>query len=264
MGKLGIIIESLIRSLQGNQNVRDVKVDPGGGPNVNAEHFADIGDDSQPLPGDVVALNSDVGTGRETAIGYVDTLNDHKSQPGEKRIYSRSTEGVLIAEQWLQNDGTINTKNYDVSGENPVLLSSISQKPDGTIEIFAEDTITLNTGLAEVILESNGKITSKNNKGSVELAVGGSITIESPDATLNVAANGDIKGNNLLGAFELTPAGSFDVNGLIIDMDGNLFTPGTVQAETIDGGKHVLAKGKELVNHKHTVTTAPGTTSGNL
>jgi len=257
LGKLGTILSSL-RAVRNNVKVDDVKVDIGGGANITAEHFADLGEDSQPLTGDYVALNRDQGTGRETAIGYIDPVNEHKSLPGDKRIYARESEGRLIAEQWLKSDGTIITNSHAVSGQDIVLMSSITQNTDGSVLIENDE--------GSFIMAANGQITFQNDEGSIVLAAAGDITMTSPDAVLNIASNGDIKGNNILGSFELTPAGNFDVNGLIIDVDGNLSSTGTVSAETIDGGKHVIAKGKELVNHKHNInsgSSAPGPTGGN-
>ena len=70
MGRIAKLL-SFLRTSRNEAKISDVKVDPGGGPNITAEHFAAAGDDSHPLPGDYVALNTDSGSGRESAIGYL-------------------------------------------------------------------------------------------------------------------------------------------------------------------------------------------------
>lgn len=111
MGRLARVL-SFARNVKNGAKVSDVKVDPGGGANVTAEHFADPGDDSHPLPDDFVVLSPASGTGRESAIGYADTLNAPKAQPGDKRIYARDADtGAMVVEVWLKNDGTVLASN---------------------------------------------------------------------------------------------------------------------------------------------------------
>ena len=69
MGRIAKLL-SFVRVVRNGANLSDVKVDPGGGANITAEHFATPGDDSHPMPNDYVALSADSGTGRESAIGY--------------------------------------------------------------------------------------------------------------------------------------------------------------------------------------------------
>lgn len=100
------ILIAFIRALRGNANVTDVQVDRGGGDNRTAEHFSAPGDDSHPLPGDYVAVVDQAGTGRSSAVGYVDPKNAHKTAVGEKRIYGRDSSGTSAVELWLKNDGS--------------------------------------------------------------------------------------------------------------------------------------------------------------
>jgi hypothetical protein len=57
---MGLIAKllSFVRVERNGAKINDVKVDPGGGPNITAEHFAPIGDDAHPLPGDFVVANN--------------------------------------------------------------------------------------------------------------------------------------------------------------------------------------------------------------
>lgn len=124
MGLIGRIL-SFVRAERNGAQVSDVKTDPGGGPNVTAEHFAPAGDDSHPLASDYVYAAPSPQRGRYAAVGYVDPKNPPKAQPGEKRIYARDADGTVVVEVWLQNDGTATL----VNGEGSVTLA-----PDGAIK----------------------------------------------------------------------------------------------------------------------------------
>lgn len=123
MGRIAKLL-SFARSEVNGAKVSDVKVDPGGGANVTAQHFASPGDDSHPLPGDYVALTGVTGTGRANALGYLDPTNERKALPGDKRIYARDEDGATVVEVWLQNDGTAIVVNAQ---------GSVTLRPDGSI-----------------------------------------------------------------------------------------------------------------------------------
>ena len=53
MGRVAKLL-SFVRLTRNNAKVSDVKIDPGGGPNITVEHFAAPGDDSFPLKTDYV------------------------------------------------------------------------------------------------------------------------------------------------------------------------------------------------------------------
>jgi hypothetical protein len=110
-----------------------VKVDPGGGANVSAEHFGDSGDDSLPLPGDFTALEESAGAGAEQVSGYHDSKNEGKAKPGEKRIYSRSTAGTPVAEIYLRDDGRIVIEVLKTGGASLLIKSA------GTVVIDSPD-----------------------------------------------------------------------------------------------------------------------------
>lgn len=106
MGRVALVLTSDRTDDETGHGV-DVKVDPGGGDTTYVDHFADVGDDSQPLPGDYAALNDTSGTGGEQASGYADTRNAGKALPGEKRIYARKPDGSVACDVWLKGDETI-------------------------------------------------------------------------------------------------------------------------------------------------------------
>lgn len=124
MGRIAKLL-SFVRVTRNSAKMSDVKVDPGGGSNITAENFTASGDDSHPLPGDYVALNTREGAGREDVIGYSDPLNEPKALPGDKRIYARDEDGVLIVEIWLKNTG-----EALISNDN----GSVTLSPDGSIK----------------------------------------------------------------------------------------------------------------------------------
>ena len=187
MGRIATIL-SFVRAVANGAKVSDVKVDPGGGAIITAQHFSAPGDDSHPLTTDYVATLDVERTGSEAAVGYVDPLNTPKALEGDKRIYARDpSDGSVIVEVWLKNDGTALTAN---------------------------------------------------DNGSFEL---------SPD--------GSIKGSNDNGSFELQAGGNFVVNGVTIDINGNVTVPTSL-----------MLGGKEIAGHTHAITggsSAPGPTGPN-
>ncbi|MFW6031043.1 MAG: hypothetical protein ACOC9T_00510 [Myxococcota bacterium] len=98
---------SFVRTEVDDAHVSDVKVDPGGGDNRTAQHFACPGDDSHPLAGDYVATAPSTGRGNEHVTGYIDPSNEPQAGPGEKRIYARDGDGAIVMVVWLKADGTL-------------------------------------------------------------------------------------------------------------------------------------------------------------
>ena len=165
MGRLAKLL-SFVRVTRNGAKLSDVKVNPGGGANITAEHFAPPGDDSHPLPGDYVALNTDSGSGRESAIGYLDPLNEPKAGPGDKRIYARDENGVLIVEVWLKSTG--------------------------------EATILNDSGA--FTLSPAGSIKGNNSLGSFELAAGGDFLVNG----VTIDTSGNISTGGALSADDIT------------------------------------------------------------
>lgn len=192
MGRIARLL-SFVRLTRNDANVSDVKVNPGGGPNITAEHFADAGDDSHPLITDYVALNEDSGSGRETAIGYLDPLNEPKAQPGEKRIYGRDADsGAVVVEVWLKNDGTA-----VVSNDN----GSVTLRPDGgTVVTTPESTFDA---------AADGSITGDNGNGSFQLQAGGDFLVNGVtiDTSGNITSPATITAPNVAGSTSMQAAG---------------------------------------------------------
>ena len=143
---MGLIAKllSFTRATRNGAKLSDATLDPGGGPNLTSEHFADAGDDSHPLPGDYVATARIPRSGGEIATGYADTLNAPKSGPGEKRIYGRDpATGLAVNEVWLKADSSVIIANA---------LGAIELKADGSVDING------------AVISPTGEVTSSTGK----------------------------------------------------------------------------------------------------
>lgn len=149
------------------------KVNTGGGFIINAEHFASPGDDSYPLAGDIVNIvplpRSSGNDG--VATGYADVKNTKKAQPGDKRIYSRTAEGIAISEVWLKNTGEIVVSNangtFTLEPGGTIDLNGVRIDPSGNIT--TPGTITASDATLD------GKVFSEHLHGGV--TSGGSNTL---------------------------------------------------------------------------------------
>ena len=118
------------RTLVDGIHSTDVRVDMGGGDIATADHVADIGDDSCPIPGiDLASVDEVSGEGNLIAGGYADPNNAPKTAPGEKRIYCRDETGALICELWLKHTEAVIeafTADYPIriKTTGPVILDS--------------------------------------------------------------------------------------------------------------------------------------------
>ena len=156
MGRIARLL-SFVRSTADQSKVSDVKVDPGGGANVTAQHFAPAGDDAHPLPGDYAATVSAQRSGSEVAIGYLDPKSGQKAQPGDKRIYARNPEdGSTVVEVWLKNDGTATVYNAEASVEVSPGGSIKGSNSAGSFELQAGGNFVVNG----VTIDTAGNITS--------------------------------------------------------------------------------------------------------
>ena len=125
MGRIARVL-SFLRTERNGAKLSDVKLDPGGGPNITGEHFADPGDDSYPLPEDYAATINTQRSGAQIPVGYADTINTPKAGPGEKRIYGRDANGAAVNEVWLKADSSVLIANA---------LGFIELKADGSVDI---------------------------------------------------------------------------------------------------------------------------------
>lgn len=139
MGRIAKIL-NFIGATRNGAKIRDAEVNPGGGANVTAPHFAGLGDDSYPLRGDYAALVPDEGSGRENVVGYLDPKNQHKAQPGDKRIYARAGNGDQVVELWLKNDG-----------------SAIIDNEAGTFTLNPDGSFIMTNGAGTMTLQTSGE-----------------------------------------------------------------------------------------------------------
>lgn len=196
---------SFTRVNRHDSNLSDVKVDPGGGPYVTAEHFAPAGDDSHPLPTDYPLIIRVQKTGKYAAIGYIDPNNAQTAEPGGKRIYGRDPEGNQVSELWLKNDG-------DILADNDAAY----------IEIKADGTITADNDSGSIVITPAGQITLENGSGSVDIASGGTVTINglvTIDTSGNITTPGTIAGGVVQATTSLTVA-SVEMSGHVHYTDG--------------------------------------------
>ena len=167
MGRIARLL-SFTRALLGTANVSEAKVDPGGGANVSAYHFAAPGDDSNPLPDDAACIVDIPGRGRFASVGYADPKNAGVAARGEKRIYARDSNGAIVGYFWLKNDGTIWCANlagsFTMQPGGSVVINGVTITPSGDIQTAGKveadtveaDTVEADTSLKVATKEVNG------------------------------------------------------------------------------------------------------------
>ena len=138
MGRIAAIVEWARETLEDGVEIVMVKIDPGGGRNTRAQHFADPGDDSRPLLSDFVATTDSAGSGAEHVTGYHDVKAPGMAGPGEKFTYARDAGGTLVAFIWQKSTGEIVIEN--AAGGAVVL------EPGG--DFVADNEITAQKGAA--------------------------------------------------------------------------------------------------------------------
>jgi hypothetical protein len=106
MGAIGTAIESVREIIRGISTPR-VKGQRFAGDTLLADLYAPSGDDSPPLPDDIVFFSRDSTTGGLVYLGAIDQNNPTEAAPGEKRLYARTPAGAIATELWLKGDGTI-------------------------------------------------------------------------------------------------------------------------------------------------------------
>ena len=203
MGRLASVVEFLRHEDQGTPTP-EVKCDPGDGDPSTVGHFAPPGVDAQPLAGDVAYLGEDVGRGVEQALAYQDPKNAGIAGPGEHRIYSRSSDGAIVAELWLMADGSIFVQS--VIGGSSVALDSNGGW-----------TFSAGNGQVRVSLAATGAIELTNPSGSVKLTDAGAIELANATGSVKIDASGNVTFTTPLGTFGAathTHASPFGPTGL--------------------------------------------------
>jgi hypothetical protein len=125
MGYLATVL-SVTRSVASGAQALEAKVSRGGNDTITAYSFVNPGDDSYPLPGDVVFVVEAEGKGNGQVVGYQDPETSPVANAGEKRIYARSGPGVVSCEVWLKADGALVLKNT---------LGSLELDPAGNVTV---------------------------------------------------------------------------------------------------------------------------------
>lgn len=170
MGRIGRLL-SFVRVVLRETKASDVQVDRGGADNRTPQHFSDVGDDSFPLPGDYVATVGQAGTGRDSAVGYIDPKNQQKATAGDKRIYARDPEtGDEVVEVWLKSTGEAEVRNDtgifvvradgSIRGSNPSGNFELQAGGDFVVNgvtIAVDGTITTPTAVNSPSVVANGK-----------------------------------------------------------------------------------------------------------
>jgi hypothetical protein len=136
MGRIADVLD-FERTQEDDAHVSEVKCDPGGGANVTARHFGAPGEDSHPLPGDVVAIVDSVESGSEQVAGYIDPHNEPEAEPGEVRRYARDGDGAVAIVLWLKSDGTMELGSPD----DFVAMASKVDKRIGDLEQAFNDFV---------------------------------------------------------------------------------------------------------------------------
>lgn len=152
MGRIGIV-RLFERIIRGAATGSEVTVDTGGGENIRSVHFGSLGDDTQPVVGDYAVTVEGPGTGRELVIAYADPLVTPIAGPGEKRIYSRTASGALVAAIWLKADGSITIDN-----------------PSGSIVLDQSGTVTIN---GVMTIDATGNIVTTGTITAANVTAGG-------------------------------------------------------------------------------------------
>lgn len=150
MGKLAKVL-SVEKTTRGDTPVTDVKVDTGGGANATCEQYAD---DQQPLPGDFAVVVEIQRTGGKVVVGYLDPKNANKTEPGERRLYSRDSDGNEKCQLWIKNDGSLIISNDNVDFNIGTDGSISGDNGSGNFSLGDDGTFTVNG----VTIDPNGNI----------------------------------------------------------------------------------------------------------
>ncbi|MCH9712745.1 MAG: hypothetical protein K0U20_08995 [Proteobacteria bacterium] len=167
---------------------------------------------------------------------------EHFSTPGDDS-FPLKTDYTIVADMPRGGGkaavGYIDPVNTPLSKEGDKRV--YGRNPDGT---------TVN----QVWLQNDGSVVVSNDKGSIILNPDGGSIAKSPKGTFNVNADGSIKGSNDIGSFELQAGGDVNINGAVIDTQGNITSPGMISAPQIAAitpSGSLTIRGVEMYDHKH-------------
>lgn len=180
-------------------------------------------------------------------IGKLNTYDDEISEaninPGGganqtcEHYACAGDDSVPLSGDWVSTTSTQRTGVDAVSGYKDSKNNSKAQA--GEKRIYARDG-SGNT-IVEFWLKNNGDAVLSNESTSFEVNIDGSV-----------------KCDNGAGSFELKANGDFVVNGVTIDVTGNIMATnaeitasGTMTVPNIIASDSLLAGNKELINHTH-------------
>lgn len=190
--------------------LRDIRTAP-----ITATHVGPPGDDSFPLITDRSVNVPLQQTGRVAAVAYFDTLNAGKALLGEKRFYSRTAAGAIIAEVWLRATGAVEITNA---------AGSIKLGADGAVEaVTPAGSFGMNA--AGVLSAAVTSLSIGNTLGSMSLDVAGVWTING--VTIDPA--GLVTGTDFV-AGVVTLLTHLHAAGLLLDSTFNFVTGTTAVA----------------------------------
>lgn len=153
MGRIGII-NSFRRTEKLGMSIGEATVEIGGDERITAQLFESPGGNSVPKIGDWVHVASQPGTGRWSIVGWIDPKNKQKAQDGDQRSYARDSNGNVVVESWLKNDGSgVMANNFGTIELTPHGAGIISND-FGIIELKENGEINLNG----IIIKANGEM----------------------------------------------------------------------------------------------------------
>lgn len=206
-----------------------IKATVGGGDINEMEHLQPLGDDSKPLVDDYGWSDRTSESGRYVHFGCFD--HDNKiAQPGEKRIYGRNSNGVVVNNVYLKNDGEIISANDNCS---------VTQKPDGTI-------ISTN-GSGTHTVNSDGSIESVNSAGFIKLLSDGSVNINGFIIAITGAATSPVSvGAPIITSATMTAnaggvsmTGTMEINGEDYDLHAHEAGSYTAGGDAVTGNSGI-------------------------
>jgi phage gp45-like len=196
----------------------------------STEHMQPGGLTHVPFPG-AEGIYLSVGGVRDD--GVMICVSDRRyrpkdKKPGETLLYN---EGDLQSTIYLREDGSIEVSAH-TSGDVP---SKITMRANGECELYA----SLGNDPSIVLLKADG---------AIEVTAGGG----GNKSTATFGADSSITLKNDEGSFQMAQNGNVTINGVVIDVDGNVTAPAEITAMAASPATSVT-----LSQHLHVTGTGP-------
>lgn len=177
MGRIGRVLD-FVRRVKNGINFAEVQSSPGREGIITPQHFSAPGDDSAPLPTDYDFIVDIEGSGRAGVLGYIDAFLAGITSPGEKRIYARDSAGVLKGSIYLKRNGDI----VHATGLAALLMQSdgvnVLGNPSGGVAVAANGDVDINgviiTAAGVVTVPTSLSVAGKELAGHDHAITGGS------------------------------------------------------------------------------------------